>query len=228
MHNHTDPVDQSPLVSFLQQIAAQHGAAEADPAWVFANPLAIHDSYWPRVVVIRDAHCCLMRRLSLRTHWTHASDGTPLGSLRTTSRPFGNSDVLGDCAEALGWSSDDLFADEDDRYPLPLREQRCLTLIHDIPACLTVVLQCGVVQPGVFYRRQRGHGYHQAILTLPVLDALCTLAWGTAALTAEQTAAIRQYCHEPEAGELLGLLFDPHEWHAEWQRIQTIVPSIEA
>ncbi len=220
MHNHIDPIHQSPLASFLQQIAKQHGAAAADPTWIFANPLAIHEAYWPRVVVIRDEHCRLMSRLTLCAEWNH-KDGTLLDRLRTTSRPFGNSDVLGDCAEALGWSDTDLFTDDDEPYPLPLREQRCLTLIQDIPACLTVVLQCGLMQTGVFFRRRRGHGYHKAILSIPVLDALCTLAWGTAALTAEQTAAIRQYCHEPEAVELFGLLFDPHEWN----RMITMLPT---
>ncbi|GAA5530816.1 hypothetical protein [Herpetosiphon gulosus] len=209
---------EAPLFRFFHQIAAQPCPADADfverllhadTMRFIRSPFATGPA--PSIVVIRAAHCRLLHRLSLGVRVTMDDTGAVQFTVGAGSRPFGNRDVLGDCAEALGWSQADLFGAG--TYPLPLRQQRCMTLLNDLTDCLTVVMQRGTIEPGVFYHRPHRDGYHKAILPIPVLDALCTLAWGTAILTTEQTAAIRQYCREPEAVELLGLLFDPHEWN---------------
>lgn len=217
---------EAPLFRFFQQIAAQPCPADADllerlihvdTMRYIRSPFA--GGSYPGLVVIRAEHCRLLHRLSLGVHVTMDETGAVQFTVGAGSRPFGNRDVLGDCAEALGWSQADLVGTE--TAPLPLRQQRCMTLLNDLSDCLKVVMPHGTVEPGVFYRRPYEHQYHKTILPIPVLDALCTLAWGTATLTAEQTAAIRQYCGEPEAVELLGLLFDPHEWN----RMVTVLPT---
>ena len=226
-HRPTRP-SQAPLFCFFQQIAAQPCPADAN----FLEQLIHADTMryirspfsggsFPGLVVIREEHCRLLQRLTLDVQVKLEKTGAVQFTVSAGSRLFGNRDVLGDCATALGWSETDRFADDND-YPLPLRQQRCMTLLHDLSDCLKVVLQRGTVEPGVFYRRPHEHQYQKAILSFPVLDALCTLAWGTAAITPDQAAAIRQYCGESEAVYLAGYLFDPHEW----SRMAAVLPTI--
>lgn len=102
------------------------------------------------VFVLTEEHLKLLQRMFVE--WNdEAYDGAPQIDLK---RPYGNSDVVGDVVEILGWECNSHVDGWDNPRPSTEQKEAAMKLHRETETALQIVLQTMSFAPGTYVSEQ--------------------------------------------------------------------------